>query len=625
VADDYIRNFLIRAGMNRSLDCFNTEWYEMKSTGALPPDDLQRIPDAYAQNHLLEEEVARLRTELVHAREIAGRAQATWDKFRKERDFHRMHHKRVVQEKNRLIVDLRRLRVHYEKYEPLLGELKSKYELAMKEKMLTRLDRDRQAARVAALEGTLAAGEGGEGGLGASMAAGGTSRAQTQHKTETSSPPRSQSAMTQGAPTGSKDKRDAATVMFAKQAPTGVLSHTAASRARWLDRLQSGPMPPVVANAQAAAQAATAARAKALRVPDSRLPSEDQVNPYLNVLFEPARASSYKLTGTVAAHGGTVGALAFHPTKPLVVSGSDDGTWRMWAVQSAAEAELIMNGEGHKAWVADVDFHPGGASLATCAGDGVVKIWDLLTARCAATFSDHLQTTWGVAWHGDGAFLATASMDHTARLFDVPTGRVRQTFRGHVDSVNAVAWQPFSVNLATGSGDKTVSMWDARSGLCIQTFYGHTNSVNDVAFNMRGDAIASCDADGVVRLWDIRMVAERGSVALGRQPVHSLAFDRSGTVLAAGCEDGVVRILDASGAGGAGLALAESLRGHEDGVQAVAFDPSAQYLVSGGADRTVRIWSEGSLKGVGIPLDGGGGGGGRWEERAPSPGPDGDD
>jgi hypothetical protein len=25
------------------------------------------------------------------------RAQSTWDKFRKERDFHRMHHKRVVQ------------------------------------------------------------------------------------------------------------------------------------------------------------------------------------------------------------------------------------------------------------------------------------------------------------------------------------------------------------------------------------------------------------------------------------------------------------------------------------------------------------------------------------------------
>lgn len=38
-----------------------------------------------------------LRQELTKMQAIAERAQGTWDKFRKERDFHRMHHKRVVQ------------------------------------------------------------------------------------------------------------------------------------------------------------------------------------------------------------------------------------------------------------------------------------------------------------------------------------------------------------------------------------------------------------------------------------------------------------------------------------------------------------------------------------------------
>lgn len=40
-------------------------------------------------------------------------ASATWDKFRKERDFHRMHHKRVSQEKNKLIHDMQVLKRHY--------------------------------------------------------------------------------------------------------------------------------------------------------------------------------------------------------------------------------------------------------------------------------------------------------------------------------------------------------------------------------------------------------------------------------------------------------------------------------------------------------------------------------
>lgn len=59
----------------------------------------------------LEDEVAALRAELTDAKTITAKASATWDKFRKERDFHRMHHKRVAQEKNKLIQDIKRLKV----------------------------------------------------------------------------------------------------------------------------------------------------------------------------------------------------------------------------------------------------------------------------------------------------------------------------------------------------------------------------------------------------------------------------------------------------------------------------------------------------------------------------------
>merc|ERR1712032_1682884 len=101
------------------------------------------VPDIYMKNHGLDEEVFLLRQEVEKARSVASTAKQSWDKFRKERDFHRMHHRRVVQEKNKLIVDLKRLKKHYEQYEPTLTELRHKYEVAMKEKMLMRLERDR--------------------------------------------------------------------------------------------------------------------------------------------------------------------------------------------------------------------------------------------------------------------------------------------------------------------------------------------------------------------------------------------------------------------------------------------------------------------------------------------------
>ena len=59
-----------------------------------------------------------------------------------------MHHQRVAQEKNKLISDIKRLKKHYEHYEPTLKQLQHKYEVVMKEKMLMKLERDRLSAQV---------------------------------------------------------------------------------------------------------------------------------------------------------------------------------------------------------------------------------------------------------------------------------------------------------------------------------------------------------------------------------------------------------------------------------------------------------------------------------------------
>ena len=126
VVDDFIRNFLIKVGMTRTLDNFNSEWYELQAKGKLAEEYTSTVPDIYLRNQELDEKVVGLQRQLDKMREITARAQGTWDKFRKERDFHRMHHRRVVQEKEKLTSDLQRLRKHYLSYEPTLKDLQRK-------------------------------------------------------------------------------------------------------------------------------------------------------------------------------------------------------------------------------------------------------------------------------------------------------------------------------------------------------------------------------------------------------------------------------------------------------------------------------------------------------------------
>ncbi|KFO93512.1 Sperm-associated antigen 16 protein, partial [Buceros rhinoceros silvestris] len=146
--DDFICNFLVRLGMSRTLDCFQTEWYELIQRGVFRAKDAGLVPTVCTRNQQLEEENMLLRKDLENYKLAANKAKEAFLKMQKERDFHQMHHKRVVQEKNRLICDIERLKAHYASYEPVLKQLTEKYQTALRQKMLTSLERARAVGQV---------------------------------------------------------------------------------------------------------------------------------------------------------------------------------------------------------------------------------------------------------------------------------------------------------------------------------------------------------------------------------------------------------------------------------------------------------------------------------------------
>lgn len=480
IVEDFVRNFLVKMGMVRTLDCFQTEWYELLQKGMLNEEDVRVVPDIYVKNQQLDDLVTQLRQDVAKFKEAAERAKQTFVRLKKERDFHRMHHKRVVQEKNRLITDLKRLKKHYSTYEPTLQTLKHKYEVAMKEKMLTKLERDRAVGKMTGL--------------------------QTAPHQVAAIP----ADITQG---GSESLR--------KVSPL---------RTKGAQKNATGPAPPTTQSKHP----------KDSEFPvDSRV--NPQLSHHKGPSAHLTRSGGFRLTHTVSAHDLPVSGLALHPRKQVLATVSDDWSWKMWAVPSG---DIIMTGEGHKDWLSDCDFHPGGARLATSSGDGTVKIWDFSKAECVLTFTDHTHAVWGCSWHSCGDFLASCSMDNTCKVWDVNSERCRHTLRGHADSVNSIVFLPYSNTLLTCSADKTLSLWDARTGLCAQTFYGHMHSCNHVVFNHKGDTVASCDAYGVVKMWDVRSVACMTTLDLGPHPANRLDFDPSGTVLGVASNDGTVKMIE---------------------------------------------------------------------------------
>ena len=73
VVDDFMRNFMIKAGLKRTLDTFNTEWYELLSKGKLPAELSTAVPDIYLRNEELDSQARVLREQVDKMRVVAAR------------------------------------------------------------------------------------------------------------------------------------------------------------------------------------------------------------------------------------------------------------------------------------------------------------------------------------------------------------------------------------------------------------------------------------------------------------------------------------------------------------------------------------------------------------------------
>ncbi|XP_051705092.2 sperm-associated antigen 16 protein isoform X2 [Oryctolagus cuniculus] len=478
VIEDFLCNFLIKMGMTRTLDCFQSEWYELIQKGVTELRASGNVPDVYSQIMLLENENKNLKKDLKYYKQAADKAREDLLKTQKERDFHRIHHKRIVQEKNKLINDLKGLKLHYASYEPTIRVLHEKHHILLKEKMLTSLERDRAVGQVSELQETL------------------------------------------------------------KNIDIGHSYHIPEIKVGHNCEKENAPEGPTQRGLREAREQSKSKTKKKDNNKDSEFPMDIQPEPNLNLYKEnlcPAKFN-YKLNNIFRLHELPVSRIAVHPCDDILVTCGED---RLWKVVGIPKGNVLLTGLGHTDWLSDCCFHPSGNKLATSSGDTTVKLWDLYKGNCILTFEGHSHAVWSCSWHSGGSFVASSSMDTTSKIWDVNSERCRGTLYGHTDSVNSIEFFPFSNTLLTASADKSLSVWDARTGKCEQSLYGHMHSINDATFTPQGHMIASCDACGVVKLWDFRKLLPVVSIDIGPSSGNEVNFDSSDFALSKELTEGM--------------------------------------------------------------------------------------
>src|SRR5215211_2521337 len=231
--------------------------------------------------------------------------------------------------------------------------------------------------------------------------------------------------------------------------------------------------------------------------------------------------------------GHEVNGLAVDAAGLLLVTGSADGTARVWEVASGAERARFPHDDGLTAVAVSAD----GRLVAAGGADHTARVWEVASGAERIRF-DHDEGVTAVALDAGGGLLATGSFDPTARVWDVVSGRQRAR-ANHDSMVAAVALTPDGRLLATGSADHTARVWDAGSG-GEQTWVGQDAAVTAVALDPGGGLLATGGEDRTARVW-AASGAELARATHGAG-VTAVAFSPDGRRLATASLDGTARI-----------------------------------------------------------------------------------
>jgi hypothetical protein len=205
--------------------------------------------------------------------------------------------------------------------------------------------------------------------------------------------------------------------------------------------------------------------------------------------------------GKLAGHTGSVRSLA-SSARGLIVSGSDDGTVRLW---SKAESRSLT---GHEGPVASVGVSSDGQKIISGGLDGTVRIWQASTGKELHCFRNHSGEVYAVGLSADGRRGLSGGNDKIVRLWDVEKGEERCRFEGHANAVIAVGFAGSNLERVVSASsqyqapDRTLRVWDAATGKEVWGCGGGDNDrVGCAAFAADGKTALTGSSDSIPRLW----------------------------------------------------------------------------------------------------------------------------
>ena len=305
-----------------------------------------------------------------------------------------------------------------------------------------------------------------------------------------------------------------------------------------------------------------------------------------NTLSDTGTSFEFQPVKSITDFKKPINTIAFSPDNSLIVAGANDGSIKIWEVNSGKQIKAIMK---HPDAILSEAFSPNGNLIAVGLDSGLVALWDINYKERIRTLKGHQGKIYSLRFNKDGSLLASGSDDKTIRIWDMKSGDETKTLKGHFGAINSISFSPDGKLLASGSSDGNIKIWDVSTGNEVIRIKPSIDAgVNSIAFSPDGKLIASGLNNGTVNLWDIEsnkekmnFVGQKATIGLD----DCLAISPDGRLLVSIATDGNMVIWEIQSGN-----IVSQQKPNKSGTNSVIFTSDGKMLATAGNDGTINMW-----------------------------------
>ncbi|XP_065315199.1 cleavage stimulation factor subunit 1-like [Gordionus sp. m RMFG-2023] len=231
-------------------------------------------------------------------------------------------------------------------------------------------------------------------------------------------------------------------------------------------------------------------------------------------------------TKYLTAHKGPCRVVHFSPDGDLIATGSLDTSIKILNVdkimmRSAPNTQEILqqNSENHPVIrtlydhigeVTSLQFHPTAPIIISGSKDCTIKVFDYSkpTLKKAIKYIQECEPVNTISLHTSGDYILVGTNHPTLRLYNLATSQCYvspQPLDQHTQALNSIMYNYESRIYVTSADDGDIKIWDGISNRCINHFpRAHEGfPVISAYFSKNGKYILSTARDGSIKLWEL--------------------------------------------------------------------------------------------------------------------------